>query len=484
MEQIKETRAKKVFEFFKAMNEIPRGSGNEKAVSDWLVAFAKERDLEVIQDEALNVIIKKPGTEGRENLEPVILQGHMDMVAEKATESDHDFSKDPIAFIVDGDFLRADQTTLGADNGIAVAMSLAILDSDDIPHPPVEVMITTSEETGMDGAAAIDPKHFNAKRLINIDSEEEGKLLVSCAGGRGVTLVLAKALDGLAEDAQVVEITISGLKGGHSGMEIDQQRANANKLMGRLLRGIAKEMDLRLISLNGGTKHNAIPREARALVAVPDQDRAGLDDLVKTWQETFLGELKGIDEGLVIEVAEGEKASETLDEMTTRRAIQLLNLIPHGVQSVSKAIEGLVQTSNNLGVVTTTDDTVRFQNAIRSSLGSEKAAMVDLFLDLAELTGAEAELADGYPEWQFNPESELREVFIQSYEELYDKKPEVTAIHAGLECGLLGEKFNGKVDMISFGPDMFDVHTPQEHLSISSTERTFEYLIKVLSKLK
>lgn len=475
----------KVFEFFKELNQIPRGSGNEKQASDWLVKFAKDRNLEVKQDEHLNVIIRKPATAGYENAEPVILQGHMDMVPEKATDSDHDFTKDPIAFIVDGEFLRADKTTLGADNGIAVAMGLTVLDADDLPHPAIELLVTTAEETGMFGAAGLNPEDLKARQLINIDSEEEGILLTSCAGGKTVTLSLPIEKEAMPEDGKAYRLFISGLKGGHSGMEIDQQRGSANKLMGRLLRNLDREIDLRLVKLSGGSKHNAIPREAEAIIALVGNEADKAKEIVANLKEAFLVELQGVDEELEITLEEAQdEVKEVLTEEVTKKAYQILNFIPAGVLKMSKQIEGLVQTSNNLGVVETKDNAITFLSAIRSSLRSEKVEVGETISELAEIMGADTEVSAEYPEWAFNPNSKLREVFVASYKELYGKEPEVSAIHAGLECGLLSEKFDGKIDQISFGPNMYDVHTPKEHLDIKSTERTYEYLLKVLENLK
>lgn len=485
MEELKNTKCPEVFEYFRQMNQIPRGSGNEQAVSDWLVKFAQEHQLEVIQDKALNVIIKKPGTAGFEHAAPVILQGHMDMVPEKDDNSEHDFLKDPIAFVIDGDFVYANGTTLGADNGIAVSYGLAILASDTLAHPPIELLVTTSEETGMDGAFALDASTLEGRRLINIDSEEEGKLLVSCAGGIGATFKLPVEFEASAEGYKAVSIKIDGLFGGHSGMEINKQRGNANKIMGRILLDLEKSMGLRLFFIEGGSKHNAIPRSAFANLLIRESDEAVLAEKLTKWNEILLNELQGVDEGIKLAFSAIEQEpAKVFTPATTHHVIQLLSLIPTGVINMSMAIEGLVQTSNNLGVLRTEENRITFENTIRSSVRSHKVDVANQMGLLAELSGAEIEYASEYPEWQYNPNSELREVFIGTYEELYGAKPEISAIHAGLECGLFSEKFNGKIDLISFGPNLYDVHTPKEHMSISSVERTWEYLVKVLEKLK
>ncbi|WFF73137.1 aminoacyl-histidine dipeptidase [Proteiniclasticum sp. QWL-01] len=478
------TKCPAVFRFFEEMNQIPRGSGNEQAISDWLVQFAKERGLEVIQDKALNVIIKKPETAGYENARPVILQGHMDMVCEKEADKEHDFLKDPITLVVEGDKIHADRTTLGADNGIAVSYGLALLDSNDMAHPPIELLVTTSEETGMDGAFALDPSHLAGRRLINIDAEEEGKLLVSCAGGIGATISLPVERETPAAEAVAMELKIDGLLGGHSGMEINKQRGSANKLMGRILFDLEKNGELRLAALNGGSKHNAIPRSASAILMLLPAEVEAVKERIQTWTAVLANELQGVDEGLKITLeTAAEGVSGVFTKSTTHRAIAILRLIPAGVINMSMAIAGLVQTSNNLGVVITEADRITFESAVRSSVRSHKMAVAEELEIIAELTGASIEYASVYPEWQYDPSSELRDAFVAVYRDMYQAEPEITAIHAGLECGLLSEKYDGNIDLISFGPNLYDVHTPQECMSISSVERTWEYLRNVLAKL-
>lgn len=485
MDEMKNTKCPEVFEYFKQMNQIPRGSGNEQAVSDWLVKFAKDHNLEVVQDKALNVIIKKAGTAGYENSAPVILQGHMDMVPEKEETVDHDFKVDPIAFVVKGDFVYADGTTLGADNGIAVSYGLALLASDTIAHPPIELLVTTSEETGMDGAFALDPSLLAGRRLINIDAEEEGKLLVSCAGGIGATLKLPIVWETAPAGYSAVEVKIDGLSGGHSGMEIDKQRGSANKIMGRLLFDLESALDLTVAFVDGGTKHNAIPRSATISLLVKPSDEEILAQKLTQWNEILLNELQGVDEGIKLaQSPSAAKVGKVFSKATTHHLIQILSIIPTGVINMSMAIPGLVQTSNNLGVLRTENDQITFENTIRSSVRSHKVNVANEMSLIAEATGATVEFASEYPEWQYNPKSELRDVFMAAYEELYGDKPEISAIHAGLECGLFSEKFDGKIDLISFGPNLYDVHTPQEHMSISSVERTWDYLKKALEMLK
>ena len=485
LEKLKDLSSFEAFKYFKAMNEIPRGSGNEKAISDWLVSFAKEHNLEVIQDKALNVIIKKPGTKGYEKAPIIILQGHMDMVCEKNTATKHDFLKDPIEFIVEGDILRANGTTLGADNGIAVAYGLAVLASSDLAHPPIELLVTTEEETGMGGAQGLDSKNLDGRILINIDSEEEGKLLVSCAGG--VREKIKLPITWVEADESFINATVSlkGLNGGHSGMEINKERGNAIKLMGRFLMDLKSVIDFKINGVNGGAKNNAIPREADALILFRENDKKIVIEKVAQWKTTFIDEQKGIDPDVDLELEILDKKVKTVfSEDTATKALQVLFLIPNGVKNMSMAIEGLVQSSTNIGVLTTSKDNLEFDSAVRSSVKTLKKAICDETIVLAEMVGAVIEFESDYPEWQYNPESEIRTIFQKVYKDINGKDVEIAAIHAGLECGLISDKFEGKIDQISFGPNIYDVHTPKEHLSISSTDRMWNYLVAILKEIK
>jgi len=473
-----------VFRYFEEISQIPRGSGNEKEVSDYLVSVAKKLNLEVIQDKALNVIIKKPGTKGYENSPTVIIQGHMDMVCEKNKGTEHDFEKDPIKLRVIDDMIYATDTTLGADNGIAVAYGLALLDSDDIPHPPLEVLITTDEETGMSGAMAVSPEHVKGKILINIDNEEEGDLLVSCAGGVRSKFNLQANVEPLNELSKVIEVSVKGLKGGHSGMEIIKERGNSNKILGRILKDLSNNVDFRIVSLNGGSKDNAIPREADAIIAINPNDLNNVKEIVANWKEVLVNELRVQDPGVNVLVSEEvEQVTEAFDKISTIKAINLLVLIPNGIKTKSFSIENLVQSSCNLGVVTTTNNNVQYDSAVRSSVKTLKNAIIEESRTIAEIIGCEFRTVADYPEWEFNPESKVREVFKDVYKRMYGKDANIVAIHAGVECGILSENLGG-LDMISFGPNMYDVHTPEEHLSIKSVSNMWDYLKEVLKELK
>lgn len=474
---------KSVFKYFEEISQIPRGSGNEKSISDYLVSVAKKLNLEVIQDKALNVIIKKLGTEGYENSETVILQGHMDMVCEKNKGTDHDFQKDPLKLRVVDDMVYATDTTLGADNGIAVAYALAILESTDIPHPPIEVLITTDEETGMSGAMAISKEHINGKILLNLDNEEEGHLLVSCAGGIRSKHTLNVTLEDAGDYNNFLHIAVRGLKGGHSGMEINKERGNSNKIMGRILKSLLS-LDYKLVSVNGGSKNNAIPREADAIIALKLEDVAKAKELINNWNPILLNELKTQDPGVNISILENtENVEKVLTKESTEKTVNLLYLIPNGINSNSVEIKNLVESSTNLGVVTTEGNKVEFDSAIRSSVASLKDEIVLRSKTIAELIGADFETTAGYPEWQYDNESKVRGICQDVYKRMYGKDAKIVAIHAGVECGLFNEKL-GKLDMISFGPDLYDVHTPQEHMSITSVKNVWDYLLEVLKALK
>ncbi|KAF2955822.1 aminoacyl-histidine dipeptidase [Marinitoga sp. 38H-ov] len=477
---LKDLEPKKVFYFFEEISKIPRCSGNEKAISDYLVNFAKERNLEYIQDKALNVIIKKPATKGYENVPGVIIQGHIDMVCEKTSDSDHDFSKDPIKLQIDGDYIKATNTTLGADNGIAVAYALALLDSNDIEHPAIEALFTTEEETGMTGANELDTKLLNGKVLLNIDSEEEGIFYVSCAGGLRDIITLPIEFEEVKENYTGLRIKVYGLLGGHSGMEIIKQRGNANKLLGRVLYDLLK-YDIRGIYINGGDKSNAIPREAYADILVKDIET--INERVKYLEEVFKNELSITDPDVKISIEKIESTDKVMKKSSFEKAINILMLVHDGVQTMSKAIEGLVESSSNLGVVKTFENRIEFTSATRSSVETLRDFIHNKSEIIAKLNGATITTSAPYPAWEYKQDSKIRELMKRVYKDMYGKDPEIAAIHAGLECGILSGKMKD-VDMISFGPNLYDVHTPQEKMSISSVKRTWEFLLEVLKEMK
>ncbi|MDD2480734.1 MAG: aminoacyl-histidine dipeptidase [Lutispora sp.] len=474
----------KIFKYFEEISKIPRGSGNEKAISDYLVRFAKENNLEVIQDEVMNVIIKKPASPGYENSPGVILQGHMDMVCVKNSDKVHDFTKDPITLKYVGDMIYADGTSLGADNGIAVALAMAVLTSDNISHPPLEALITVDEESGMTGAHNLNPENISGKILINLDSEEEGKLLVSCAGGSRAAIKLNVEWQNAPKDLEAYAININGLLGGHSGVEIDKERGNSNKLLGRALHNLYETAPFNLAYIAGGSRANVIPSEAEAVIfASPDQSQAIADKIMEL-DKMFKNEYKVSDPGVRVSIKKSQKDFDRMfNDSTTIKAISLLVAIPNGIQAMSKSIKGLVESSSNIGVVSIDEDFVSLEFSIRSSVSSLKEYIRNQICTIANLAHVDFEANGDYPAWEYNPNSQVREVFQRVYKEKYDKEPEIVAIHAGVECGLFGEKIPG-LDMISIGANAYDAHTTNEHVSISSVKRTYEYLLAVLEELR
>lgn len=466
-----------VLNYFEKISQIPRGSGNEKAISDYLCNFAKELNLEYIQDEHLNVIIKKPATAGYENCPGVIIQGHMDMVCEKNKNSNHDFLKDPIQLRVVDDMIYATGTTLGADNGIAVAYGMALLASNTIKHPELEILITTDEEVGMTGAKNLDTSVLTGKYMLNLDSEEEGCILVGCAGGNRNCTTLPLEFKTSKKQGFLVEL--KGLLGGHSGMEIDKNHANSNKLMGRILDLLTVDYDL--VSVNGGLKTNAIPRECDAVIAVDTKDIDQLKTELSNIESIFKHEYRISDPDVKIKLIETnfEKA---LTNECKDKVIQLLNLIPSGIQTMSADIPGLVESSINLGVVITKDNIMTFEASTRSSVDTKKDYINNTVKLVAESLGADYEETDHYPSWERAIDSKLEEISIETYKKLTGNDPKILTIHAGLECGLFLKKMNG-CEAISIGPNAYDVHTPNEHISISSIKNVWDYLVACLESM-
>lgn len=479
---LSELQPKSVFEFFENLTQIPRASGNEKAVSDFLVAFAKERGLEVKQDGANNVIIKKPATPGYEDAPTVIIQGHMDMVCEKNGDTEFDFDKDPLNIKIDGEYITAEGTTLGADNGIAVAYAMAVLDDKSLQHPALEVVITTDEETGMTGADFIDASDLKGKYFINVDSESEGTFIVGCAGGTKVTLPVPISREEVT--GTVMHIGVRGLKGGHSGEDINKNRGNANKLMNRLVRRLQEEVSLQFVSITGGAKDNAIPREADVKMVIDEKDIDQVKAIVADFEKVLQEEHATSEPSLSLECS--VLGSETVKAMTldsTKAVMNCLTLLPCGVQTMSAEIEGLVESSLNVGVVVTEEEEVKFILALRSSKKTRLDDIVSRLRVIASVLDSELIIRGAYPAWEFKRESPLRDIFMDTYRKKYDKEPGIRAIHAGLECGLFSEKMPG-VDIISLGPDMEDIHTPDERLHIASAARVYEFLAEALAAIK
>ena len=471
-----------VFEHFEAICAIPHGSRNTKAVSDYCVDVAQKLGLRYRQDESNNVVIWKPGTTGYENAAPVMIQGHLDMVCEKDADCDLDMEREGLRLRLEDGILSADGTTLGGDDGIAVAYALALLESTDIPHPPLEVVLTVDEEIGMLGAEALDMSDLQSRIMLNLDSEQEGELLVSCAGG--LTAVCHVPVERESVQGVGFWLELSGCTGGHSGAEIHRGSANASVLLGRCLYRLGKQVPFALVSVAGGDKDNAIPRAARAALVLPaDGARAALEEAVNDMERTLRAEYAATDPSLTLTLTERENDAPAMTQLRTRRIITALMNLPAGVQKMSSSVPGMVQTSLNLGVLRTFDREVSMTYCVRSSVESEKLDIADLLACLTEELGGRVEVSGDYPGWAYREDSPLRETMVQVYERLYGEKPLVRGMHAGVECGLFASRLPG-LDCVSFGPDMEDIHTPRERLSAESARRTWEFTLAVLKELR
>lgn len=471
---------KNVFRYFEEICSIPHGSGNVGQISDYLVKFAQERGLFCIQDALKNVIIIKEASQGYEDEPAVILQGHMDMVAVKKPDCDIDMKTQGLRVAVKGDKVYAEGTSLGGDDGIAVAYALALLNSDSIRHPRLEVIITVDEEVGMDGAREIDLSMLTGRRMLNLDSEEEGIFLTSCAGGARVNCHLPLTFE--EKEGIAYEVSVEGLLGGHSGGEIHKERGNSNCLMGRLLYRLAERLDLGIQRISGGLADNAIPRQTRALVVVDAADSARFAEILDTTSSKIAQELVTKDPDVKVAVKEAGKGTfSCVCGEQALKACSYLFALPNGVQAMSADMPGLVETSLNLGILDLKEDGLHAEFSVRSSVESAKSALIGKLQAVTRLAGGSDEVTGDYPGWTYRVDSPLREKMVALYERMYGNKPKVEAIHAGLECGLLGSKI-ADLDCVSFGPDMQDIHTTEETLSISSTARVWDFLVKLLEE--
>lgn len=475
-------KPEKVFYYFEELCKIPHGSYHTKQISDYLVQFAKDRNLECSQDDSNNVVIRKAASAGYEDAPVVILQGHCDMVCEKTADSTHDFEKDGLDLMIEGDYVTANGTTLGGDDGIAVAYAMAILDDDTLKHPALEVVITTDEEVGLLGAKALDCSQLKGKYLINMDSEEEGYLWVSCAGGLSAITTIPVRYQEVS--GEKYELVISGLNGGHSGAEIDKNRANSNKLIGQALFTLEQDIPFYLTALEGGTKDNAITRLSKAVFVADKEAEEAIFAAAEKLQNDWRAEYTGTDEGITVTVKKlGETTEKALDQVSQEKIIFFLVQVPYGIQKMSGSIEGLVETSINPGILMLNEEECKIISSVRSSIDSAKDALTAKVCYLSEFLGGDCVTEGDYPAWEYRKESKLRDIMVDSYKELFGDGPEVKAIHAGLECGLFYEKIEG-LDAVSFGPTMKDIHTTEEVLSISSTTRMWDYLVKVLENIR
>ncbi|MBI5502372.1 MAG: aminoacyl-histidine dipeptidase [Deltaproteobacteria bacterium] len=472
-----------LWQHFAALCRIPRGSKNEAAVVAHVEAEAKKRGLEVRRDSVGDLAIRIKATPGRESAPPLVIQGHLDMVCEKNADTKHDFERDPIRAVADGEWVHATGTTLGADNGIGVAAGLALMDDRSVVHPPLELLLTIDEESGMTGALSMPADFFAGRRLLNLDSEEDGTLYVGCAGGGNSELKLALRRDASLKGFKAFTARVTGLRGGHSGLNINENRANAIKLLVRVLRDAAARMSLRLGSIEGGNKHNAIPREATATVYVPTRKDADFRKLVQGWGKVLREEFAGIEPELKVELAAPPAARpKPITAAAAGRALDLLCALPHGVLGMSQAIPGLVETSNNLAVVATEDRALRIVTSSRSSVGPTLQALLGQVAATARLAGADVAQGGGYPAWKPNMDSHLLKVARETYKKMYGAEAKVTAIHAGLETGIIGSRVPG-IDMLSFGPQIEGAHSPTERVHVASVAKFYEFLKGVLLAL-
>ena len=475
----------KVFHYFAEISKIPRASKKEKEISDWLVKFAKERKLKVIQDEHYNVIIKKKATEGYEDFSPLILQGHMDMVWEKNKDTEFDFSTQGIELVIDGDFLKANGTTLGADNGIAIAYALAILDSDDIKHPALEVVITTDEEDGMSGVANLDFDEFDGKTLINLDTEEYGEVYVSSAGGTRTETKFIFETKKIGNGYTPISIEVKGLSGGHSGAEIHKNLGNSIKILSEVLYHLSKRYEMSLIHIDGGGKVNAIPREAVAEIAVK-LDGDSIDELQKLAGlafENILKDFKVSDKSPILAIEEIEEKNLGISLGDTLNIINFLHEVPNGVLEMSKHIEGLVETSINIGFISTEivdgNVKIRIKSLARSMANDPLNKLVEEITDLTRKHDANIKIAASNPSWEYKEDSKIRELIAKSFKEITGNEPVIKAIHAGLECGVFTQNIKG-ADVVSIGPNIYGAHTPEERMDIKSVGETWEWILKIL----
>ncbi len=475
---IQNLEPKEVWSHFHSLTQIPRPSKHEEKVCAFVVEFGKKLGLETFQDETGNVIIRKPATPGMENRKGIVLQGHVDMVPQKNSDKQHDFEKDPIEAYIDGEWVTANGTTLGADNGMGSAAMMAVLESKTIKHGPIEALFTIDEETGMTGAFGLKGGVLKGDILMNLDSEDEGELYVGCAGGIDASIAVPYTETAVPADYEAFKISVTGLKGGHSGMDIILGRGNANKIMFRLMQKLRKEHKAHLVSIDGGSLRNAIPREAFAVIAAPKAAAAAVKQLVNDMHDVMAKELSATEPDFKMTI-EAATADKMMDDASQARVINVVRALPNGVMRMSDSMPGLVETSTNLAIVKSENGNVNIACLLRSSVDSAKESLGAIMESVAELAGAKIQLAGGYPGWKPNMDSVILNLMKERYQKLYGKTPEVKAIHAGLECGLLGGVYPNW-DMISFGPTIRFPHSPDEKVNIATVKKFWDYLVDVL----
>ncbi|MBT3181293.1 MAG: aminoacyl-histidine dipeptidase [Deltaproteobacteria bacterium] len=477
---ILDSEPKRFWHHFNEICKIPHESGNESALCAYLKKYGEDLGCEAISDSVGNLIIKKPA-QNSNSTKTIVLQGHLDMVCEKVPGSNHDFAKDPIRPMIEGEWLTADGTSLGADDGVAIAASMAVMEDKDIKHGPLEFLFTVSEETGLDGAQGLDASLVEGRTMLNLDSEDDGVLFVGCAGGADSNVKIPFKRISLSDDLSVFELKISGLKGGHSGLVIHENRANAIKLIGGILSNLSQHGKVLVSSMDGGTRHNVIPSVANVLFAVTKSNEGLVDKSVSELTQSLKDEFSSSDSGLTVELSNA-KANEFMDEDSSSKLIRYIDSSPYGVIKMSEDLENLVQTSTNLATVKFLESSVEFLHSSRSSSKAELEEVRASIRRNVESVGGKIEEPGGYPGWQPDMKSELLAFTKDVYKKLYNVEPKVTAIHAGLECGIIGEKLGG-MDMISFGPELEDVHSPNERVKIDTCERFYSLITNLLEEL-
>jgi dipeptidase D len=476
-------KVNRVLELFQQINEIPRCSKNEEKIVLWLKQWAEEKQLPAKTDAAGNMVITLAPSAGFESSPGIIIQGHVDMVCEKSPDSDHDFSKDPIRHVYDGDWLGGDRTTLGADNGIAIALAMALATDEGAIHPQLELLFTVDEETGLNGAKLLEPGFVKGKVLLNLDSETEGVFTVGCAGGRNTIVSRRLTFADLADNSPCFCIKMQGLHGGHSGIDIHKQRANANKILARTLGRLVDSCPIRLVSINGGTAHNAIPRDAAAVFACDPSEATKVNTVVKEFEATVKSEYAAIEPSLAIEFTpldSGKKENTALSPQETSAVINLILSLPHGVMGMSPDFEGLVETSNNLAAVEIIDGNLQILTSQRSSVMSRMDEVTANINAAAALAGADTKSDSEFSPWPPNMQSALLKRCQEVYRTVSGQQPTIQSLHAGLECAIIGDKYDG-MDMISFGPTMEDPHSPNERLFIPSIGKVWEFMVALLA---
>ena len=483
--KIEHEKTREILKWFEEVTKIPRCSKHEEKICQWLMNWAEENGFEGKMDRVGNILIKVPASPGYEDSPVVVIQGHVDMVCEKTPDSSHDFSKDPIKLVYDGDWLTADRTTLGADNGIAIAMAIVMALDKEIEHPTLELLFTVDEETGLTGANALEPGFTEGKILINVDSEDEGYFTVGCAGGINSFLSLPLHFEEISDGAISYQIKAGGMKGGHSGIDINAEKANAIRILGRGLYNIIKEVDIKIIDIKGGSAHNAIPRDAQAQLTIPENGVTKVRELLEELETVLRMEFKNTDPDIHFGLEEDIETQhqKALTSQDTQKVIELMLAIPHGVDAMSTDINNLVETSNNFANIKIEDDSLEILTSQRSSLESRLQALTDRIESVLRIAGGSAHRGDGYPPWQPNMDSPLLKKSIELYERMFEKKPVVEVIHAGLECGIIGDK-NPGMDMISIGPTLKYPHSPDEKIHIGSIGKVWDFLVVLLKELK